>query len=81
MSICSRAATSLSEGTRCSSLSSSAYARSTARALVRTERGIQSMARSSSMIAPRMRELAYVSNFTERPGSYFSIASISPNMP
>ena len=33
------------------------------------------------MIAPRMREHAYVSNFTARSVSYFSIASMRPNMP
>jgi len=33
------------------------------------------------MIAPRMREDAYDSNFTARPVSYFSIASMRPNMP
>ena len=48
---------------------------------MRTERGTQSMARSSSMIAPRMRDEAYDSNFTERSVWYFSMASMRPNMP
>ena len=38
--------------------SSSAIARSISRARERTERGTQSSARSSSMIAPLMREIA-----------------------
>lgn len=58
-----------------------AYARSTARAFWRTERGIQSSARSSSIIAPRMRVIAYVSNLIARSMSNFSIASMSPNTP
>jgi len=39
------------------------------RARERTERGTQSSVRSSSMIAPRMREIAYVSNLMSRSGS------------
>ena len=39
------------------------------RARARTERGTQSIARNSSMIAPLMRAIAYVSNFTSRSGS------------
>jgi hypothetical protein len=39
------------------------------------------MARNSSMIAPLMRAMAYVSNFIPRAGSYFSMASMSPNIP
>ena len=38
--------------------SSSATARSNWRAFMRTDRGIQSVLRSSSMIAPRMRAIA-----------------------
>jgi len=38
-------------------------------------------ARSSSMIAPLIREIAYVSNLMPRSRSYFSIASIRPKMP
>jgi len=49
--------------------SSSDIARSISRARARTDRGTQSIARSSSMIAPLMRAIAYVSNFTSRPGS------------
>jgi hypothetical protein len=49
--------------------------------LARTDRGIQSIARSSSMIAPLIREIAYVSNLTPCSRSYFSIASIRPKMP
>jgi hypothetical protein len=49
--------------------------------LNRTDRGIQSIARSSSMIAPLIREIAYVSNLTPCSRSYFSIASIRPKMP
>ena len=51
----SSAATSLSSGLRRSSFSSFEYARSIERALARTERGTQSIERSSSMIAPLMR--------------------------
>ena len=55
-------AISSSVGARCSFVSSSAIARSIWRARVRTERGTQSSERSSSMIAPLMRAIAYVSN-------------------
>ncbi len=41
---------------------------STSRAFWRTERGTQSMVRSSSKMAPRMRVTAYVLNFTCFPG-------------
>ena len=62
-------AISSSVGARCSFASSSAIARSMCRARARTERGTQSIARSSSMIAPLMRAIAYVSNLTSRSGS------------
>ena len=51
-------ATSLSVGLRWSLVSSAATVRSNSRAFIRTERGIQSVERSSSMIAPRMRAIA-----------------------
>jgi hypothetical protein len=54
----SSAATSLSSGVRFSSFSSFEYARSIARAFARTDRGTQSIERSSSMMAPLMREIA-----------------------
>ena len=54
----SSTATSASSGLRRSSFSSFEYARSMARAFARTERGTQSMERSSSMIAPLIREIA-----------------------
>jgi len=41
------------------------------RALERTERGTQSIERSSSRIAPLMRAIAYVSNAKPRSGSNF----------
>ena len=66
---------------RRSRASSVAYARSTLRAFCRTDRGIQSSARSSSIIAPRIRVIAYVSNLISRSMSNFSIASISPKTP
>ena len=47
-----------SVGTRESSFSSLAIAFSISRALYRTDRGTQSIARSSSMIDPRMRLMA-----------------------
>ena len=62
------------------SRASSTRARSRA-ALARTDRGTQSIERSSSMIAPLMREIAYVSNLKPRPGSNLSIASMSPKIP
>ena len=43
-------------------------ARSISRARVRTERGTQSSERSSSMMAPLMRAIAYVSNLISRSG-------------
>ncbi len=54
---------------------------SISRALNRTERGTQSIARSSSMIAPLIRGMAYVSNLIARSRSNLSSASISPNIP
>ena len=39
------------------------------------------MARSSSMMAPRIREIAYVSNLIARSMSNFSMASMSPKIP
>ena len=54
---------------------------STSRAFWRTERGTQSMVRSSSKMAPRIRVTAYVLNFTCLPGSNLSMASKSPNTP
>ncbi len=60
---------SSSVGARPSFASSSPIARSMSRARERTERGTQSIARSSSMMAPLIRAIAYVSNFTSRSGS------------
>ena len=54
----SSSATSPSVGLRRSRASSLAYARSTARPLARTERGTQSIDRSSSMMAPLIRVMA-----------------------
>jgi hypothetical protein len=54
---------------------------SSARALARTERGTQSMDRSSSRMFPLMRAMAYVSNLNPRSRSNFSMASMSPKMP
>jgi hypothetical protein len=51
-------ASSASSGVRRSSFSSFEYAPSMARALARTDRGTQSMDRSSSMMAPLMRAIA-----------------------
>ena len=65
----SLSAISSSVGARCRLASRAAIARSIARARERTERGTQSIARSSSMIAPLIREMAYVSNLTSRSGS------------
>ena len=39
------------------------------------------MERSSSMMAPRIRLMAYVSNLMARSRSNFSMASIRPKMP
>ena len=77
----SRSAISFSVGWRFSIASRSVCAFSISRALKRIERGTQSIARSSSMIAPLIRGIAYVSNLLPRPGSNFVSASISPNMP
>ena len=54
----SSSASSASVGVRCSSPSSLAYAFSSARALARTERGTQSIERSSSRMVPLMRAMA-----------------------
>ncbi len=54
----SSAATSASSGLRFSSFSSLEIARSIVRAFARTERGTQSIERSSSMMAPLIREIA-----------------------
>ena len=54
---------------------------STSRAFWRTERGTQSMVRSSSKMAPRIRVTAYVLNLTCFPGSNLSMASNSPKTP
>ena len=51
------------------------------RAFDRTERGTQSMDRSSSRMAPLIRDIAYVSNLKPRAGSNLSMASMSPNIP
>ncbi len=75
------AASSASLGARCSSCSSLAWAASISRARERTERGTQSSERSSSMIAPRMRVIAKVSNLIPRSGSKRSIAPIRPTSP
>ena len=56
-------------------------ASSISRARARTERGTQSSERSSSMIAPRMRVIAKVSNLISRSGSKRSIAPIRPIRP
>ena len=74
-------AISSSVGARPSRASSSAIARSISRARARTERGTQSIARSSSMIEPRIRAIAYVSNLLSRSGSKRSIAPMSPSRP
>ena len=74
-------AISSSVGARCSLCSSFAFARSISRARARTLRGTQSSERSSSMIAPRMRGIAYVSNLISRPRSKRSIAEIKPIRP
>ncbi len=77
----SRSAISASVGCRFNIASRSECAFSISRALNRMERGTQSIARSSSMIAPLMRGIAYVSNLFPRPGSNFCSASINPNTP
>ena len=60
---------------------SSLFASDNLRARERTKRGTQSILRSSSSIAPRMRGTQYVSNLTPRAGSNASIASINPKIP
>jgi hypothetical protein len=77
----SSSASSVSLGVRCSLPSSVEYAFSSARALARTERGTQSIERSSSRMFPLMRAMAYVSNLKPRSRSNFSMASMSPKMP
>ena len=62
-------AISSSVGARNSWLSSCTIAFSMSRARERTDRGTQSIERSSSMMAPRIRWIAYVSNLTSRSGS------------
>ena len=62
-------AISSSVGAMPSFASSSAIVRSISRARDLTLRGTQSSARSSSMIAPLMRAIAYVSNLMSRSGS------------
>jgi hypothetical protein len=74
-------AISSSVGARISSFSSAAIARSIWRARVRTERGTQSSERSSSMMAPRIRAIANVSNLISRDGSNRSMAPIRPSRP
>ena len=56
--IWSSSATSASVGVRRSVVSRCVTACSTARALLRTERGTQSMERNSSMMAPLIRGMA-----------------------
>ena len=67
--ISSSAATSASFGVRRKVPSRCVNACSTARALVRTERGTQWIDRNSSMIAPLIRGMAYVSKRRLRSGS------------
>ena len=74
-------AISSSVGVRWSRCSSLAWTFSISRARARTERGTQSSARSSSMIAPLMRVIAYVSNLISREMSKRSIALIRPSRP
>ena len=77
----SSVAISSSVGARCSRASSFMLTRSISRARARTERGTQSSVRSSSMIAPRIRVIAYVSNLISRERSKRSIAEIRPPSP
>src|SRR4051794_34046732 len=77
--ICSASSTSV--GGRPCLASSSLRASSILVALDRTRRGTQSIVRSSSSMAPRMRGTQYVSNLTPRPRSNASIASIRPKTP
>src|SRR4051794_1240212 len=74
-------ASSFSLGDRPSFASSVLIASLSLLALLRTRRGTQSIVRSSSSIAPRIRGTQYVSNLTPRLRSNASIASISPNTP
>ena len=74
-------ATSSAVAERPSAFSSSTYTLSSLRAFWRVERGIQSSARNSSRIAPRMRVTAYVSKRVSRSRSYLSMASMSPRIP
>ena len=74
-------AISSSVGARWNRASSFMLARSISRARARTERGTQSSVRSSSMIAPRIRVIAYVSNLISRVRSNRSIAEIRPPRP
>ena len=77
----SASAISWSVGARCSRFSSTAQRFSISRALLRTERGTQSRERSSSMMEPLMREIAYVSNLISRSGSKRSSAPMRPSRP
>ncbi len=77
----SSVAISSSVGARWKRASSFMLARSISRARARTERGTQSSVRSSSMIAPRMRVIAYVSNLISRLRSKRWMAEISPPSP
>ena len=63
------------------SASANLRAASTLLALLRTRRGTQSIVRSSSSIAPRIRGTQYVSNLTPRVRSNASMASINPKTP
>ena len=74
-------ASSASVAARCKLCSSFELARSISLARARTLRGTQSIERSSSMIAPLMRVIAYVSNLISREGSKRSIAEIKPTRP
>src|SRR5262245_33351112 len=74
-------ASSASVGWRPSLASSVLVASLSLLALLRTSRGTQSMVRSSSSMAPRMRGTQYVSNLTPRVMSKASMASIRPKTP
>ncbi len=74
-------ASSASVGRRPSLASSVLIASLSLLALLRTRRGTQSIVRSSSSMAPRMRGTQYVSNFTPRVRSNASMASIRPKTP
>ena len=77
----SEAAISSSVGARVSLDSRFAIVFSISRARARTERGTQSIERSSSMMEPLIRAIAYVSNLMPRSGSNRSIAPINPRSP